>query len=67
MKTREAFKQMIYTPAVWKLLNIPQQRVLYFRHRIKHNLPLNTDKMEELLLRFGYTVKQEKLWNIPGG
>jgi hypothetical protein len=65
MTTKQAFKTMIYTPSVWRILGIPQQRVLYFRYRIKHNLPLNTDKMEELLIKFGYTVKQEKLWDKP--
>ena len=56
---------MITTPSIWKVLGIPAARVLYFRNRIKNKLPVETDKMEELLLKAGYKVKQEKLWGKP--
>ena len=65
MKTKQAFKKMITTPSIWKVLGIPAARVLYFRNRIKNKLPVETDKMEELLLKAGYKVKQEKLWGKP--
>ncbi len=65
MNTKQAFKKMITTPSIWRILGIPSNRVQYFRHRVKHNLPVETDKMEELLLKAGYTPAQEKLWKKP--
>lgn len=65
MTTKQAFAKMITIPSIWKVLNIPSARVLYFRSRIKHNLPIETDKMEELLLKAGYSVLQEKIWKGP--
>jgi hypothetical protein len=65
MTTQEAFKEMIKSPSVWKSLGISQERIKYFRHRIKYKKPIETDKMEELLIKSGWTIKQEKLWNKP--
>jgi len=64
MTTKQAFKQMITTPSIWKVLDVPVSRVLYFRNRLKYKKPIETDKMEELLLKAGYKPAQEKLWRF---
>ena len=62
MTTKEAFRQMMFNSNVWKTLGISPARIKYFRHRIKNKLQVETDKMEELLLKAGYIVVQEKKW-----
>lgn len=63
MTTKQAFKQLVFTKSVWKTLNIPAARILYFRNRVKNKKTVETDKMEELLLKAGYKIVQEKSWS----
>ncbi len=65
MTTKEAFKEMIFSRSVWKTLGISSARIKYFRNRIKNDLPVETDKMDELLIKAGWKVKQEKMWGKP--
>lgn len=65
MTTKEAFSAMIFSRGVWKSLGISATRIKYFRNRIKHDKPVDTDKMIELLIKAGWKVKQEIKWKEP--
>jgi hypothetical protein len=65
MNTKEAFKELIFSRSVWKTLGISSERIKYFRNRIKYDKPVESDKMDELLIKAGWKVKQEKQWEKP--
>lgn len=61
LTTEEAFNQLIHEKAVWNKLQIPEGTVMALRNRFK-NKKISLDKMEEILIKAGWKVKQEKLW-----
>jgi hypothetical protein len=61
--TIQAFKQLVFTPSVWKTLDIPAARILYFRNRIKNGKTVEIETIEKLLLKAGYKIVQEKSWS----
>jgi len=64
LSTREAFRELINQRNIGKVLGLKSQRVRDIRLEIKNDVWPSTDTMEEYLLKSGYKVKQEKLWEL---
>jgi hypothetical protein len=65
MTTKEAFLRMLSIPAVNKLLGQHRSAIGRIKSDIeKHDKWPSIDKMEELLIKAGFTTIQEKLWDI---
>lgn len=62
--TREAFKQLINERGVYKRLGVKPPTVSTWKTYLKDGKNISIDKMEEMLLKAGATVVQEKVWNI---
>lgn len=61
MTTREAFEQLIARRAWYKDLDITVSSAWSIKNNFKKGL-VTIDKMEEVLMKAGFTVKQDKLW-----
>lgn len=61
MTTKEAFEQLIARRAWHKDLDITDSSAWSIKNNFKKGL-VTIDKMEEVLMKAGFTVKQEKLW-----
>lgn len=61
MTTREAFEQLIRQRAWYKDLEISEPAAGALKDNFKKG-KITIDKMEEVLVKAGFTVKQEKLW-----
>lgn len=61
MTTKEAFEQLIHTRAWYKDLGISEPAAGALKNNFAKG-KVTIDKMEEVLLKAGFTVKQEKLW-----
>lgn len=62
--TKEAFEKMLEIPAVNKLLGVDSSTVANWKRYVREGRLISTDKMEEMLLRYGANVKREKVWDI---
>lgn len=61
MTTREAFEQLINQRAWYTDLEITEVTASALKSNFKKG-KVTLDKMEEVLEKAGFTVKQEKLW-----
>lgn len=61
--TREAFFLMLQEPAVNKKLGVSKQTVTNWKSYV-HEGKVSLDKMEEMLLKYGAEVVQEKIWKL---
>lgn len=61
MTTREAFEQLINKRAWYTDLEITEVTASALKSNFKKD-KVTLDKMEEILTKAGFTVKQEKLW-----
>lgn len=61
MTTREAFEQLIRQRAWYVDLEISETTATNLKANFKKG-KISLDKMEEILTRAGFKVKQEKLW-----
>ena len=61
MTTREAFEQLIHKRAWYTDLDITEVTASALKSNFKKG-KVTLDKMEEILNKAGFTVKQEKLW-----
>lgn len=62
MTTIEAFRQLINIRGIYKKLDMPPSTIQSLRHRLKLGVHISNDKMIEILIKGGYTIKQEMLW-----
>lgn len=63
MTTHEAFKSLVSQRGWYTILNIPDNTARSYAKRFRENkLPI--EKIEEILQKAGYKVKQEKLWML---
>ena len=68
LTTSEAFKEMINLRAIHRELEVSSNLTRQWRKQVNDNPDnpkawgISTDKMEQMLTKFGYTVAQEKLW-----
>ncbi len=67
MTTKEAFIKMISNRGVYKTLGVDRSTVSVWKLSIAGKIdrqPPTTDKMEEMLLRYGATIVTEKIWKL---
>lgn len=57
MTTSQAFKQLIETKGIYKILGVAKNTVSSWKKR-----KVSTAKMEAMLTKGGYTVIREKQW-----
>lgn len=68
LTTTEAFAQMIQLRGIHNDLGVEGGSTRFWRKRVNDNPDnpakwgISIDKMEELLLRTGHSIVQEKLW-----
>ncbi|WP_262246989.1 hypothetical protein [Parapedobacter soli] len=62
--TKEAFNKLLEVPALYKYLDVDTSTVANWKRYMREGKLISTDKMEEMLLKFGAKVKQEKVWEI---
>lgn len=64
--TREAFEFMISKRGIYKTLGVSPVTVASWKRSLngKDSRGLSLDKMEEMLIKAGYFVYEEKIWNI---
>ena len=66
--TLKAFELLVTVDYYWALTGLPKTKRDYYRSVFKSgSKPITLDKMEELLALAGFSVKQEKVWNVPEG
>lgn len=68
MTTKEAFEKMISNRGVYKTLGVDRSTVSVWKLSIAGKIdrqPPTTDKMQEMLLRYGAKIIQEKVWYLP--
>lgn len=63
--TRTAFGQLLEIKGVHRYLGVSAPTVSNWKRYLASGEQISIDKMEEMLLRFGAEVKQEKVWVIP--
>lgn len=63
MTTVDAFRKLINTRGIHNKLGMPSSTVQSLRHRLKLGVHISTDKMIEILIKGGYKIKQEMLWD----
>lgn len=64
MTTKETFKAIISRRGWYQDIDIPVNTAKSLAKRFREN-QLSLDKIEEIIQKAGYTVKQEKLWDPP--
>ena len=62
--TKEAFAQMISERGVYKKLGVDVTTVSNWKIYLKKGKSISLDKMEEMLIKAGATVAQDKVWII---
>jgi len=65
MKTTEAFTKMINTRGIHHALNMKVMTLNSLRTRLRQGTYISIDKMIELLIRAGYSIKTEMTWTDP--
>lgn len=63
MTTKEAFRKVIEDKAILDKIGINDSTGRSIRKRFNDG-NLSTDKMEDILIKAGATIKQEKMWKI---
>ncbi|MDR0266046.1 hypothetical protein [Sphingobacterium sp. 2149] len=62
--TKEAFVQMLSERGVYKKLGVDRSTVANWKTYLKEGRSISLDKMEEMLLKYGASVVQEKVWEV---
>ena len=62
--TRQAFETMISERGVYKKLGVERSTVATWKIYLREGKSISLDKMEEMLIKAGAQVKQEKVWEI---
>ncbi len=63
--TRTAFLKMTAERGVYKKLGVERSTVANWKKQLSENgKGVSLDKMEEMLLKYGASVVQEKVWDI---
>ena len=62
--TRAAFAQMISERGISNRLGVDKRTVAGWKIYLKQGKSISLDKMEEMLIKAGATVAQEKVWDI---
>lgn len=62
--TRAAFEAMLQERGVYKRLGVDTSTVANWKIYLKQGKSISLDKMEEMLIKAGATVAQEKVWSI---
>ena len=62
--TRAAFEMLISERGIYKRLGVDVTTVSNWKIYLKQGKSISLDKMEEMLIRAGATVVQEKVWDI---
>ena len=63
--TRTAFGQLLEIKGIHRYLGVSAPTVSNWKRYLASGGQISLDKMEEMLLRFGAEVKQEKVWTVP--
>ena len=59
-----AFEQLLEVKAVHQYLGVSAPTVSNWKRYLSEGKTVSLDKMEEMLLKFGARVKQEKVWEM---
>ena len=62
--TQQAFAALINQRGIYKTLGVDRRTVAGWKIYLKEGKSISLDKMEEMLIKGGATVTQEKVWNI---
>lgn len=62
MNTKDAFKQLCQSQEKCESIGLNDSTRKSYLRRLRLEQTLSLDKMEEILIKAGYEVKQEKLW-----
>lgn len=62
--TRQAFEKLISERGVYKRLGVERSTVSTWKIYLREGKSISLDKMEEVLIKSGATVTQEKVWDI---
>lgn len=62
--TKEAFAAMLQQRGIYKSLNVDTSTVANWKKYLREGKSISLDKMEEMLLKAGSKIKQEKVWII---
>lgn len=62
--TREAFAKMLEERGVYKQLDVSRSTVANWKAYLEKGESISLDKMEEMLLKYGATIAQEKVWKL---
>lgn len=62
--TKAAFEKMLEVPAINKVLGVDSSTVANWKRYVREGRHISTDKMEEMLLKFGAKVKSDKIWDM---
>lgn len=65
--TNRAIETLLNNPYYWSLTGLPTNQRRQFANMLKNGKGISLDKKEQLLEKAGFTVKQEKIWNLPKG
>ena len=62
--TRQAFEALINERGIHKKLGVGRSTVSMWKMYLMINRHITLDKMEEMLIKSGATVAQDKVWDI---
>lgn len=62
--TREAFSAMLQERGVYKKLGVTRATANNYKRYLKEGKSISLDKMEEMLLKYGAAVIQDKIWTV---
>lgn len=63
--THLAFETLVNSAYYWSLTGLPFVSRRQFANSLRTGKGVSLDKKEALLEQAGFSVKQEKLWNLP--
>lgn len=62
--TRAAFQTLISERGIYKRLGVERSTVATWKIYLREGKSISLDKMEEMLIKAGANVAQEKVWEI---
>lgn len=62
--TKKAFELMIHERGVYKKLGVERSTVSSWKAYLRAGNSISLDKMEEMLIKSGADVVQEKVWDL---
>jgi len=62
--TQQAFAALINQRGIYKTLGVDRRTVAGWKIYLKEGKSISLDKMEEILIKGGATVRQEKVWDL---